>query len=96
MSEQENDQIDEQQLIAYITSKTKASEADVKLVLKHEMTFINNAQENASGEVEVDSDELVDYILKQRDVKLDELTVETILDLEMEYLMDQGVAGYVD
>ncbi|WP_338553621.1 hypothetical protein [Paenibacillus sp. KS-LC4] len=96
MSEQGNDQIDEQQLIAYITSKVKASEADVKLVLKHEMTFINNAQENAAGEVEVDSDELVDYILKQRDVKLDELSIETILDLEMEYLMDQGVAGYVD
>jgi hypothetical protein len=34
--------------------------------------------------------------MSRPEVKLDELTVETILDLDMEYLMELGVAGYVD
>lgn len=41
-------------------------------------------------------DELVDYVLSQSDVKLDELTIETVLDAEMDYLMEKGIAGYLD
>ena len=44
----------------------------------------------------IDSDELVEYILSRPDVKSNELIVESILDAEMDYLMDKGVAGYVD
>lgn len=96
MSNQQEAQINEQELIQYIAAKTKADEKSIKLVLQHEQTFINNASEDAKGEVDIDSDELVDYILSRKDVKLDELTVETILDTEMEYLMDKGLAGYID
>jgi hypothetical protein len=38
----------------------------------------------------------VDYILGRRDIHLDEPTVEAILDAEMDYLMEKGVAGYID
>ncbi|GKU76138.1 hypothetical protein [Paenibacillus sp. L3-i20] len=91
-----SDQVNEQELVAYISERTKLNIKDIQLVLKHEQTFINNAQEDKKGEVDIDSDELVDYILSKRDVALDELKVEEILDLEMEYLMDKGLAGYID
>lgn len=94
MSEQE--QVNEQELIAFIAGKTNIDPASIKLVLKHEQAFINNVKEDANGEIEIDSDELVDYILGRKDVKLDELKVETILDTEMDYLVEQGLAGFVD
>ncbi|MNE97745.1 hypothetical protein D3C80_1961460 [compost metagenome] len=79
-----------------LAAKTKVDPKLIKLVLKHEQTFINNAKANSKGEVDIDNDDLVDYVTAQRDVKLDELTVETILDAEMDYLMDKGLAGYID
>lgn len=90
------DQINEQELVQYIATETSLDAGSIRLVLKHEQAFINNAKEDAKGEVDIDSDELVDYILSRSDVKLDELKVETILDAEMDYLMDKGLAGYVD
>jgi hypothetical protein len=89
-------QVNEQELAAYIAGKVKADKASIMLVLKHEQKFINEAQEDAQGEVSIDSDELVDYILGRRDIHLDEPTVEAILDAEMDYLMEKGVAGYID
>lgn len=91
-----NQPINEREMIAYIAGKTKADPQAITLILKHEQTFINTAKANAKGEVDIDSDDLVDYVLSRRDVKLDELTVERILDAEMDYLMDKGLAGYVD
>ncbi|NGM82110.1 hypothetical protein G5B47_06765 [Paenibacillus sp. 7124] len=91
-----NQPINEREMIAYIAGKTKADSQAITLILKHEQTYINSAKANAKGEVDIDSDDLVDYVLSRRDVKLDELTVERILDAEMDYLMDKGLAGYVD
>lgn len=90
------EKLNEQELVQYIAGRTKVDDKNIMLVLKHEQVFINNAQEDAKGEVDIDSDDLVDYVLSRSDVKLDELTVETILDAEMDYLMDKGIAGYVD
>ncbi|NEW04918.1 hypothetical protein GK047_02660 [Paenibacillus sp. SYP-B3998] len=89
-------QLNEQELLAYIVDKTKADSKSVQLVLKHEQAFINNAAENAKGDVDIDSDELLDYILSRPDVKLDELTVDSILEAEMDYMMKNGMAGYLD
>lgn len=91
-----SDQINEQELVQFIAERSKAGLESIRLVLKHEADFINQAQQNADGEVEIDGDELVDYVLSRSDVKLDELTVETILDLEMDYLTEHGLAGYID
>lgn len=91
-----SDNVNEEELVTVLSAKTKVDPKLVRLVLKHEETFINNAKANAKGEVDIDNDDLVDYVTAQRDVKLDELTVETILDAEMDYLMDKGLAGYVD
>lgn len=91
-----SDSVNEEELVTVLSAKTKVDPKLVRLVLKHEETFINNAKANAKGEVDIDNDDLVDYVTAQRDVKLDELTVETILDAEMDYLMDKGLAGYVD
>lgn len=91
-----SEKINEQELVQYITDITKVDPESIMLVLKHEQVYINNAQEDAKGEVDIDSDDLVDYVLSRPDVKLDELKVETILDAEMDYLMDKGVAGYID
>lgn len=89
--------INEQEMMQYIADKTKASQANIALVLKHEQAYINKAHENSKGnDVDIDGDDLADYILSRKDVKLDELTVESILDAEMDYLMDKGHAGYVD
>ncbi|WP_127533867.1 hypothetical protein [Paenibacillus kobensis] len=93
MSE-EQDVFNEDELVAHLAEKTRVAADTVRLVLKYEQAFIDKAHTNAHGEVDIDSDELVDYILKQRDVKLDELTVETILDTEMQYLLDNGYAQY--
>ncbi|OBZ13686.1 MULTISPECIES: hypothetical protein [Bacillales] len=90
------EQLNEQELVQYIASETNADEQLIKLVLRHEQAFINNAKEDKNGEVDIDSDELVDYILSRPDVKSNELVVESIMDAEMDYLMDKGLAGYVD
>ncbi|WP_424767498.1 hypothetical protein [Paenibacillus sp. sgz302251] len=90
------EQLNEQELVQYIAAKTKADDKLIKLVLKHEQAFINNAKEDKNGEVDIDSDELVDYILGRSDVKSNELIVESILEAEMDYLMDKGLAGYID
>ncbi|MEK3750463.1 hypothetical protein NYE25_19840 [Paenibacillus sp. FSL E2-8871] len=91
-----SDKLNEQELVTVLSAKTKVDSKLIRLVLKHEQTFINNAKANAKGEVDIDNDDLVDYVVGQRDVKLDEITVETILDAEMDYLMDKGLAGYID
>ncbi|GAA4845167.1 hypothetical protein GCM10023310_23840 [Paenibacillus vulneris] len=83
--------INEQELVQFIADKTKVDEASIRLVLKHEQTFINNAKED-----DIDSDEIVDYVMSRKDVQLDELTVETILDLEMDYLTEKGIVTYID
>lgn len=91
-----SEQLNEQELVKYIASETNADPQSITLVLKHEQVYINSAKENAKGEVEIDSDDLVDYVLSRSDIKLDEMTVEAILDAEMDYLMEKGIAGYVD
>ncbi|WP_042200214.1 hypothetical protein [Paenibacillus camerounensis] len=91
-----SDTVNEQELLEVLAAKTKVDPKLIKLVLKHEQTFINNAKADSKGEIDIDNDDLVDYVTAQRDVKLDELTVETILDAEMDYLMDKGLAGYID
>ncbi|WP_342563509.1 hypothetical protein NST84_29245 [Paenibacillus sp. FSL R7-0345] len=91
-----SDKVNEQELLEVLAAKTKVDPKLIQLVLKHEQTFINKAKANSKGEVDIDNDDLVDYVTAQRDVKLDELTVETILDAEMDYLMDKGLAGYID
>lgn len=91
-----SEQINEQELVGYIANETDADEKLIRLVLKHEQAFINNAKEDKNGEVDIDGDELVDYILSRSDVKSNELVVESILEAEMDYLMDKGLAGYID
>ncbi|CAM4108203.1 hypothetical protein L1N85_11840 [Paenibacillus alkaliterrae] len=91
-----SEQVNEQELIRHIVQETDADEKLIKLVLKHEQAFISNAKEDKNGEVEIDGDELVDYILSRPDVKSNELTVESIMEAEMDYFMDKGLAGYVD
>ncbi|MFD0682239.1 MULTISPECIES: hypothetical protein [unclassified Paenibacillus] len=91
-----SEQINEQELVQYIATRTNVEAKSILLVLKHEESFINNAKADAKGEVDIDSDELVDYVVSRSDVKLDELTVELILDAEMDYLMEKGLAGYID
>ncbi|WP_342420646.1 hypothetical protein [Paenibacillus sp. FSL E2-0178] len=91
-----SNEVNEQELVEVLSAQTKVDAAVIRLVLKHEQAFINKAKVNAKGEIDIDNDDLVDYVTAQRDVKLDELTVETILDAEMDYLMDKGLAGYID
>jgi len=90
------EQLNEQEMIAYIAAESKLDASRIAIVLKHEQNFINNAETNAKGEVEIDSDELVDYILSRKDVGVSELQVEQVLDCEMDYLTDRGLAGYED
>ncbi|MGX4585281.1 hypothetical protein [Paenibacillus chitinolyticus] len=90
------EQINEQELIAYIAGKIKADPQKIKSVLKYEQDFINKAHKNAKGEVDIDSDDIADYVLSRPDIKLDELTVDNILDAEMDFLMEKGIASYLD
>ena len=90
------EQLNEQELIQFIVDKSKADPKQIQLVLKYEKDYIVKAEENAKGEVDIDSDELIDHILGRPDVKLTELAVDTILEAEMDYLMKKGFAGYID
>ncbi|MFS0725547.1 hypothetical protein [Paenibacillus sp. 1P07SE] len=87
--------VDEQELLQYIIDRTSEKAEDIRLVLKHEQAYIEQAASKTSGEVDIDIDDLVDYIVQRRDVRLSELAVDTILEAEMSYLMEQGVAGYL-
>ncbi|MDR0270400.1 hypothetical protein [Paenibacillus sp.] len=84
--------LNEKELVQYIAAETGAEPESIRVVLKHEKTYINTAEANEQGEVEIDSDDLVDYVLSRKDVKLDEMTVEAVLDAEMDYLNDIGIA----
>ncbi|TXK84146.1 hypothetical protein [Paenibacillus sp. N3.4] len=88
--------LNEQELLSFIADHTKLDPKQIALVLKHEEAFIKKAEENTKGEVDIDSDELIDYILGRPDVKLTELDVDNILEAEMSYLMKNGFAGYAD
>ncbi|NOV01216.1 hypothetical protein [Paenibacillus planticolens] len=89
-------ELNEQELIHFIAEQSKADTKQIALVLKYEKAYILKAEENAKGEVDIDSDELIDHILSRPDVKLTELAVDTILEAEMAYLMKHGFAGYMD
>ncbi|WP_442602346.1 hypothetical protein [Paenibacillus sp. KN14-4R] len=91
-----SEQINEQELVQYIVGKTKADAKSIEIVLNHEQAFINSAKADSKGEIDIDLDDLVDYVLSKTNVKLDEMTVEAILDAEMAYLIDKGEAGYLD
>lgn len=88
--------LNEKELVTYIVNETTATPEQVRLVLKHEAAYLDNAHKGGAKEVDVDFDDVVDYILGRRDVKLSELLVEEILEAEMDYLMDKGLAGYED
>lgn len=88
--------LNEQELIAYIVEQTKAKPEEARLVLQHEAAYIDQAHKSGRKEVDIDFDDLVDYILKRKDVKITEMMVEEILEAEMDYLMDKGLAGYED
>jgi hypothetical protein len=88
--------INEQELVAYIAGKTNEDPIGIRQVLKHERAFINNAKEDAKGEINVDIDELVDYIMARGDVKLSEPSVEAILESEMDFYMEKGEASYIE
>ncbi|WP_018750161.1 hypothetical protein [Paenibacillus sanguinis] len=91
-----SDSVNEQELVQYIAGHVKTTVENIRLVLKHETDFIDQAHQKAKGEVDIDGDELVDYVLSRPDIQLDELTVDTILDLEMDFLIEKGLAGYAD
>lgn len=88
--------INEQELIQFIISKSKADPKQIELVLKYEKAYIAKAEQASKGNVDIDSDDLIDHILSRSDVKLSELAVDTILEAEMEYYMKNGLAGYID
>ncbi|MFD1953243.1 hypothetical protein ACFSL6_03375 [Paenibacillus thailandensis] len=85
----------EKELLDFVAKETGLHEKDVALVLKHEQSYIDKAEVNAEGEAEIDGDELVDYIMSRPDVQLNELEIESVLDTEMDYLADKGLAGPV-
>lgn len=89
-------ELNEQELIQFIVEKSQADAKQIQLVLKYEKAYIQKAEEKAKGEVDIDSDDLIDHILSRPDVKLTELAVDTILEAEMAYLMKHGLAGYMD
>lgn len=91
-----SEEVNQQEMIEHIAKVTKADKQAIALVLKHEQSYISKAKANAKGEVDIDIDDLVDYVLNRPDVKLSELIVETILETEMDYYMDKGLAGYID
>lgn len=88
--------LNEQELITYIVEETAAQPEHVSLVLKHEAAYLNTAHKSNQKEVDIDFDDLVDYVLSRKDVSLSELVVEQILEAEMDYLMEKGLAGYDD
>ena len=88
--------INEKELMAYIAEESKLEEGAIGLVLRYEQEFIGKAKADENGEVDIDIDDLVDYILSKKDIKLHEPEVEQILELEMDYLSEKGLAGYID
>ncbi|MGG1554736.1 hypothetical protein [Paenibacillus ferrarius] len=86
--------LNEQELLQFIINQTKLDPKQIQLVLKHEKTFMDKAEQK--GNREIDIDDVIDYIVGRPDVKLSELAVDTILETEMSFLMKNGLAGYMD
>lgn len=91
-----SEQVNVKELIAYIAERTKIEQKDIELVLRYEQTYIGKAKADVKGEVDIDIDDLTDFILSKRDVSLEEPQVEDILEREMDYFMERGLAGYID
>lgn len=91
-----SEQLNEKELTAYIAGRAKLDQKAIERVLRYEQEYIGKAKEDENGEVDIDIDDLVDYILSKRDVGLHEPQVEEILELEMDYLTEKGLAGYID
>ncbi|RTE11511.1 hypothetical protein [Paenibacillus whitsoniae] len=86
--------LNEQELLQFIINQTKLDPKQIQLVLKHEKTFMDKAEQKGSREIDID--DVIDYIVGRPDVKLSELAVDTILETEMSFLMKNGLAGYMD
>lgn len=91
-----SEQVNEQELIAYIAERINVDRKDIELVLRYEKAYIGNAKADKNGEVDIDIDDLTDFIVGKRDVRLEEPQVEEILEFEMDYFMEKGLAGYID
>lgn len=91
-----SEQVNEKELAAYIADRAKLDLKEIECVLRYEQEFIAKAKPDKNGEVDIDIDDLVDYILSKRDIGLHEPQVEEILELEMSYLTEKGLAGYID
>ncbi|MFD2613123.1 hypothetical protein [Paenibacillus gansuensis] len=89
-------QINEQDVIRFIEQKTKINAKHIAEVLKFGQSYLNSVKANARGEVDIDMDDIVDYVLKRPGMKLNELQVEEILETEMDYLIKKGIASYGD
>ncbi|UKS24270.1 hypothetical protein LOZ80_21870 [Paenibacillus sp. HWE-109] len=91
-----NKPLNEDDMLQFITEKTKADPKQIQLVLKYEKAYITKAEQSSKGQADIDIDDLIDHILSRPDVLLTELAVDTILEVEMDYLMKNGFAGYID
>ncbi len=84
--------INEHELIAFIAEKTKLDPTQIQLALKYEKEFMSKAKPNKKGEIDVDFDDLVDALLAKKDLKLNELQIDRVLETEMAYLLKNGHA----
>lgn len=86
-------EINQQELIAFIAAKTKLDPKAIQAVLKYEQLFISKLKPNKKGEIDIDFDDLVDYLCVQREIRMDELKIERVLEAEMAYLEKHGHAS---
>jgi hypothetical protein len=86
-----------EKLISYISSQLSIEESTIEIVLDSEMDFLeskNLLSEHPSVEptepIYIDNNELIQFIVA--DTKLDVSLISDVLDKEMEYLEQLGIA----
>ena len=89
-------EISHEEICNYIAEKTGFDYGQIEIILEHSVEYTNNHEVDEDGEVRIDTEEQVAYIKRQRDVTLSEDQIETILDLELEFLVEKGIATQVE
>lgn len=88
--------INHEDICNFVAERCGLDNNQIDIILEHGVEYINSQEPDENGQVGIDPDEQIAYIKRQPNVTLSEEQIEIVLDLEMEFLVEKGIADRVE
>lgn len=85
--------IEHEELCDFVVGKTGLDRNQIDIILEFGIDFVNAQEKDEDGVIRIDTNEQVACIKNQCEVTLTEEQIELVLDFEMEFLVEKGIAG---